>query len=187
MIDFENITPYLFILYLVISSNFLAPTFNCRVQELLNTSMFMKHILGFLTLVFFVVIAGISETMSFIHLMSMSIGLYLWFIVSTRVHLHTFIVLITLLGIVYMIDLYQKKVTKPEPMRDKMIADAKKAISIFALLVTLVGFVIYLGEKKIEYRSDFSFTKFLLGNPTCRGISPNVSIVKDIEALVNTR
>ena len=184
MLEIENTTPYLFVLYLVISSNFLAPTFNCRVQELFNTSMFMKHALGFLTLVFFVVIASISETMSFLNLMLVSIGLYVWFILSTRVHLHTFILLITLLGIVYVIDLYQKKITKPEPTRDKMLEDVKKVLSILALVVTLVGVVIYLGEKKIEYKSHFSLSKFFLGNPKCRGLSPNVTIGEDLEALV---
>jgi len=185
MVDLENTTPYLFVLYLVISSNFLAPTFNCRVQQLFNTSMFMKHILGFLTLVFFVVIAGVTEALSFTNLMLMSAGLYAWFIVSTRVHLHTWLLLITLLGIIYILDLYQKKTTTPDAKRDAMISNAKKLLSLLALIVTLVGFVIYLGEKRIEYGAEFNIMKFILGNPECKGISPNTSIVEDIEALVD--
>jgi uncharacterized membrane protein len=45
----------LFALYMIISVNFLSPTFPCDLQKLLNSSILLRHIAAFLTLYFFVV------------------------------------------------------------------------------------------------------------------------------------
>ena len=34
----------LFILYMIISANFLAQTFSCSLQKVLNNNMYVKHI-----------------------------------------------------------------------------------------------------------------------------------------------
>ena len=183
MIAFENTTSFLFILYLVISSNFLAQTFNCRVQQLFMSSMLVKHILGFMTLVFFVIIASVSDSISFINTFLISLGVYMWFIASTRLHLTTWLLLITTLGVIYILDMYQKKTDTVDPKKDEEIQYAKKILSVFALLVTIIGILLYAGEKRIEYGSDFKLLTFILGKPICRGDSPTPTMIENIQGL----
>jgi len=42
-------------------------------------------------------------------------------------------------------------------------------------MVLIIGFIIYLGEKKIEYKNNFKYITFLFGNPKCKGYSPNTN------------
>jgi len=183
MIAFENTTSFLFILYLVISSNFLAQTFNCRVQQLFNSSMVVKHILGFMTLVFFVIVASVSDSISFINTFLISIGVYAWFIASTRLHLTSWLLLITILGVIYILDMYQKKTDVPDPKKDEEIQYTKKILSVSALLITIIGILLYAGEKRIEYGSEFDLLTFIVGKPICRGESPKPTIIQNIQGL----
>ena len=45
-----------FVLYLVLAGQFLDPLFPCHSKRLLENSMLLRHVLGYLTLLFFVVI-----------------------------------------------------------------------------------------------------------------------------------
>lgn len=44
----------IFILLLIISANYLADLFPCRLRELLENNIYVKHLFGYLTLLFFV-------------------------------------------------------------------------------------------------------------------------------------
>ena len=48
-----NTSPFI-ILCLLISGNYLGELFPCRVQQLFSKNMFVKHVLGLLSLMFFV-------------------------------------------------------------------------------------------------------------------------------------
>ena len=58
-VSFKNLV----ILYLIISANFLPQTFSCTLQKMLNEHMYIKHIAGWLTLLFFVLLSS-SKTPS---------------------------------------------------------------------------------------------------------------------------
>ena len=51
--------------------------------------------------------------------------------------------------------------------------------------ITAFGFIIYLGEKKLEYGEEFSFMNFIIGNPICKGYTPPYSIKNNVKALVS--
>jgi hypothetical protein len=52
----------IFIFILIVSANFLAEIFPCRLQHLLRSNMLVKHIFGLFTMIFFVVLSsGIKE------------------------------------------------------------------------------------------------------------------------------
>ena len=50
-----------------------------------------------------------------------------------------------------------------------------------SILLTLFGFFVYLGEKKIEYKKNFSYITFIFGAPTCRGITKNKNTVNSLK------
>ena len=166
----------LFVLYLVISGNFLAPLFSCRLRQFIEESMIVRNILGFLTLTFFVVIATKSSPMTYANVLSYSAIFYIWFLMSTRMNMKFWMIFILLIGSVYLIRLYQSELTSDTPTPEEMerFNIAKKILTILAGIVTAVGFLIYFGEKRIEYGELFQFDKFLLGTPSCKGESPNV-------------
>lgn len=164
-----------FVLYLIISSNFLAQLFPCRLQYALNNSMFAKHVVGYMTLLFFVVLSS-GEKYSTSEALYYSFLIYTLFLISTRMTFSYFKVFITLLGVLYIIHLYEK-----ELVGNKKLNIFRSILQVFVLVLLLLGFMFYYIEKRVEYRNNFSFSTFLLGKPTCRNKSPTVSGMEVVE------
>lgn len=158
-----------FVLYLIISSNFLAELFPCKLQKLLNNSMVAKHFIGFMTLLFFVVLASGDEHGATEALTS-SIIIYLLFMVSTRMSFMYFGIFMFLSAVLYILHLYQK-----ENQHNQQIMTAQKIIQYIMVAILVVGFIFYMVEKKREYKNKFSMMVFLVGKPVCRGKSPETT------------
>lgn len=171
--DILQNSPSLFILYLVISSNFLAPTFSCQVQRFIQNSMLMRHFLGFLTMTFFVVLTNQKNPIPLSQMFGVSALFYTWFVFTTRMSLVFWIFIILLFAAVYILSLYEKDETDEKKLED--MKKAKMGLVITGAIVTLIGVLFYYGEKRIEYGEDFQFLKFIIGTPECRGESPTVS------------
>lgn len=154
------------VFYLIISSNFLAQLFSCQLQYLLHHSMWLKHFLGFMTLLFFVVLASNGETNKATNVIVDAFILYIIFVWSTRMSLDYFIVFILLLSILYILNLYHNR-------DNKYVYVAKKVIEITALILLIVGSLFYYFEKKQEYKKKFSLLKFILGKPQCKSSFKN--------------
>ncbi len=166
----------LFILYLVISSNFLPNLFGCKVQQAFQHNILLKHFLGFLTLYFFVTLADTSDTLpsNLGHRFGIALIIYLFFIISSRVNFRFWIPSIISLGAIYIIELFkQDEKKKDEAQRDKhRIEQFLKAQQIFvgiSSLLMLIGFIVYVGEKKSEYGTHFHWGTFFFGKTSCKG------------------
>lgn len=168
----------IFILYLIISGNFLAQLFPCRLQHLLNTSMLAKNVLGFLTLLFFVVIAG-NQQYSFREIWIYTIVIYLLFMASTRMSQIPFYLFMLICGTLYVIQLYEvnnKMERKKETL--EQIKKAKLWLTVVAIIVLITGVIMYIIEKQFEYNKNFKYAVFLMGKPVCKHSSPRISIKK---------
>lgn len=159
-----------FILYLVLAGSFLQPLFPCHSTRLIGNSMIIRHLLGFLTLIFFVVVTDteIDDYLPLGTILAVSTVIYIWFLLSSRMSANWWIGLVFLLATLYMVDLYESRATsKLSPTVELWLDRAKKALIGGGLLTTLIGFLIYVGEKKLEFRSDFDYLTFFLGKEEC--------------------
>ena len=174
-----------FVLYLVISSNFLAPLFSCRLRQFIEGSMLVRHVLGFLTMTFFVVIASKSAPLTFAEVMGLSGFFYTWFVLTTRMRIEFWFAVITLVGAIYLIHLYQSDLTSDTPDEEKSntLNIVKQVLAASAGIITLIGFVSYLGEKKIEYKEKFHLETLLLGAPSCREKTPKVGFFDSLRGV----
>ena len=173
----------IFILIMIISANFLAEIFPCRFQELLNSNNYIKHIFGYLTLVFFVSLNIQNLNTNLSQLFTKSLYLYIGFLLLSKTNKHIFMTILILLALLYIIhlkktiELQNNKNNKQSPILQNLESYSliiKK--SIFTLLI--IGFILYLGEKKYEYKKQFNYLTFLFGKPNCKGSSPNIDPIK---------
>lgn len=164
----NNSGKLLFVLYLMISSNYLGNLFGCRIQNELNRNMLLKHILGFLTLYFFVSIVDPAKYSPQFKL-AVSAAIYFAFMMSTKMNVKSFYILISLIGSVYV--LYIIKDTFNEKWH-KYIDYLQFVLMIAAIITLIVGFIYYMGEKKMEYKDEYAFSKFLVGAPSCKLETP---------------
>jgi hypothetical protein len=158
----------IFILYLIISGNFMASLFGCRTQELLANNMFMKHILGFMTMFFFIVLVDSNSAWSNNPKTQLLFTLifYAVFLITTRMDYKWWIAFILLLSTIYILQIYKEHKDTTEDEKEKYELYQKYLIYITGFII-FAGFIIYYGRKKKEYGSSFDHLKFLLGKPQC--------------------
>jgi hypothetical protein len=77
------------------------------------------------------------------------------------------------LAVLYLFNLYKKEA--PETVLP-WIDTVDNMLYILFAVSTLVGFLVYMGEKKIEYKKRFRYLTFLFGKPSCRGFSPKTKM-----------
>jgi hypothetical protein len=63
----------------------------------------------------------------------------------------------------------------------------KNILIIITLILIFIGFFVYLGQKKYEYKNKFSYTVFLFGVTKCKNtIDNDLSIKKSLQYLFTT-
>ena len=164
-IDMKN----LLILYLIISSNFLAQTFGCKTRYIATKNMYVKHILGFFTLLYFVNSVNTYKTTDeflFFKNFFKTIMLYVVFILTTRMDNKVFVILMGLLMINFILSQYVNTLdTKHFAAKLQTYDTISKVISKLAIVFLVIGVILYLNEKHIK--GKFSFSRFLIGKTTC--------------------
>ena len=69
----------IFIFILIVSANFLAEVFPCRIQHLLRNNMLVKHMFGLFTMIFFVVLSSNVSDKNIFKIAKTSFLLYILF------------------------------------------------------------------------------------------------------------
>ena len=144
----------IFILILIVSANFIGSLFPCRIQEVLRENVIMKHILGFFTMIFFVMISAPIVQKNIFDTIKDSFLMYVFFIMLTKTAKYIFIGCFVLLCITYLLVLYDKQIDESEDHPNKK-RNQNRNQYILSLLytiiitLTIIGVIIYMGEKKI--------------------------------------
>ena len=96
----------IFVFVLILSGNYLGELFPCKVQMIFNNNMYVKHTLGFLTLLFFVAltIPEVKEQDNFIGFTTL---IYLWFILMAKCYYTIWFVVFGLVGVLYVLQMYK--------------------------------------------------------------------------------
>ena len=184
----------IFVFILIISANFLAEIFPCGLQYVLRNNMIIKHTFGLFTMIFFVVLSHKNKNKNIYDIIKNSLGLYLFFIILSRCEIHIFFIVLIFLGITYIInilkhDIMNQKINKKgdkkrqdENNKKLMIYNNMTFILyILIILSTFLGLLIYMGEKKIEYKKKFNYFTFFIGKHKCIEESPNVNYMKFLQ------
>jgi hypothetical protein len=163
----------MFIMYLIISANFLVSLFPCQVQYQFRHNMLIKHLFGFLTVFFFISLADNSNYISEnpTERLAFAALIYLWFLLTSKMSLTFWSLLVFVVGVIYIIQIYKEfemsRLNRDESRIEKF-AQLQNALGIVAVITTVLGFVSYMGEKRFEYGERFSFGSFISGLPTCK-------------------
>tara|TARA_R110002020_G_scaffold36891_5_gene110869 strand:+ start:3039 stop:3659 length:621 start_codon:yes stop_codon:yes gene_type:complete len=188
MFNLAEFTPNLvaiFVFVLIVSGNFLAELFPCQVQRIFSNNMIVKHLFGFMTLLFFVVLT-IPEIKDQKNMIGYTSIVYLWFIMMAKCYYTLWFVVFGLVGLIYLLQMYERHMnkntdgetnnetedeTENKEINEKklMIEKGKRVLTISVVGSTILGFLMYMGAKKMEYKKSFNYFTFLFGKPRCRG------------------
>jgi uncharacterized membrane protein len=185
----EKIPIYsVFLLVLIISGSFIVELFPCRLQRLFTENIYLKHLCAYFTLVFFLVITSPIKSKKYIFVKS--IFVYIFFVLITKVHQNFFLIILFLLAISYTLALQKKDIelNHKENINEEEITKNNKIVDnvifviyIIVFILTIIGILIYIGEKKIEFKEKFSYSYFLFGIPKCSNKPIKVSMKKSLK------
>ena len=165
----------LFLFYFIISGNYLGELLSCKMTEVLTNNMNFKHLVGFISL-FLTLSLTVDTTTSLLNLFILSIILYIWFILTTKTTKFITMILISLLVIAFIIHIYKERVEyniqkniKKQHNKNilKQINQFDTIIIIIFILLTIIGVIIYIGEKKLDFPKQFNWIEFFIGRPLC--------------------
>ena len=191
----------IFIFILIISANFLAEIFPCRLQNVLRSNMIIKHIFGFFTLVFFVGLSSSDENKNLYITIKDAFLLYILFILISKCNISLFYIIMIFLGITYIINILKdeenEKIKKDnndkldEKEINNRLREHNNKINIYnnityilyilIIVLIIIGVLIYMGEKKIEYKNNFKYFTFFMGKPSCIGKSPDTNFINSLK------
>lgn len=145
---------YLVLLYLLISGNYLNHLLGCKIHAILENTLWLKHLLGFMTTYFLIILAippldyGHRETVGF------AAVIYVWFYLTTRMNATFWVPMITVATLVYFVYMYvgQRGIKDAFASRAKQVQ--RLAIAVAAVL-TIVGVVVHYGERKVTEGTRF--------------------------------
>lgn len=162
----------LFLLYLLISANFVGELFSCQLQRIFRQNNWAKHMLGLATLFLVInVVAGNAIPWSKGLLFGVTVAMYLLFVLSNRTTAHTQLFILVALAIIYALEMVrdeQANIIRHDPNEEtKEVAVQKRervliasyTLSALILLAILIGHVVYVGRQKMQVGADFSYTK----------------------------
>ena len=186
---------YLALVYLVISGNYLGNLFGCRVQQLFREEMWLKHLLGFFTAYFLIVLSTPPENYDSLQTIGLSAVIYGWFFLTTKMHVKLWIPMILAALAAYALHVYKKqaltaaedKDPKQHKERLELVEKGQQVAILFAVIVTVLGVIAYYGEKRLEYGAEFDAWTFWTGVPECRFATPPVSISTSLLAAFGVR
>jgi hypothetical protein len=136
---------------------------------------------------FFVVLANTKSPLPFSKIIGLSLGLYAWFVVSTRLRFDMWMLLVAILGTMYVLKVYKENAdTKLEDSTKELIERVERILFFVAIGITGLGAVAYYGEKKIEYAGSFRLSKFFFGQTKCKGATPPIGFFEALKGAVRT-
>jgi hypothetical protein len=132
--------------------------------------MALKHLYGFMTLYFFVVLTSDDETITSKNRLYVTLVLYAVFALTTKTSfVFTLIIMAAIYGL-YANSISQKEYKKKKDQESYDRLEKINTILQYIFMIALVlGVILYYGEKRLEYGGkNWSWYTYLFGRPQCK-------------------
>ena len=164
----SNLSIFIFI----IAANFATDIYSCTLRHIFSEYMFIKHILGFFIMLFFVGLVQDNKSNIQTKILE-SLILYFWFIFIMRAPTIITIITIFIICTIYLINLYiqdiENKLTENKEINEENSKDIEfyknltNILFIISFLFSIIGTIIYIIILKNNYGKKFNIYLFLLG------------------------
>jgi hypothetical protein len=176
---------FLFLAYSVVTGGYITKILSCQLQHALVYNQYLKHVVGFLLIFVFIMLEGgwdfdeqenlkapinWSNGNSF-HSLIYSVGLYLLFVLSSKMQLIPNIMFLSTLLILYIIHTQRKYWSnrqRIEKSLEETIQIIEKTLIGGSGILFFYGIYDYIRYQRKQYGSAFRWTIFFLGKPNCR-------------------
>lgn len=163
------------LLFLTIVANYSVDLLSCDLKDAAANQMWIKHLLTYLLLLFFIVAidkrayeAAAQKQWMFPKLFLTTFVVYLMFLVITKMQA-VYALTILVLSCAYMLVDIEKtgKEQKNEPEVVERLRRVQIGLIVAIALIAVIGFVGYFMKQRRDYAGEFSYTKFIFGTRAC--------------------
>ena len=176
---------FLFLAYSVVTGGYITKILSCQLQHALVYNQYLKHIVGFLLIFVFIMLEGgwdfdeqenLKAPVNWsngncFHSLVYSIGLYVLFVLSSKMQLIPNIMFLSTLLILYIIHT-QRKYWSNRQRIEKSLEETIKTIEKTLIggygILFFYGLYDYFRYQRKQYGSAFRWSIFLLGKANCR-------------------
>ena len=162
--------------YIIIASNYCTNLFSKGLKEAIENNRMLQHLILLILIMSLIIISGNSNTVQVtkneqFNIVIMSLLIYVWFILTTKLNIAWNIGIIILLAIYFLYESKQKS-DNNQTLNDKLVPENVKLelyktyveqqqyvmMTIFG--ITLIGTFLYSNEQSVQYGGGFSYSKF---------------------------
>lgn len=175
----DELSGYIFILYLIIAGNYTNNLFSCKIQYFFENNILIKHILGFMTLYFFTVLSKDNHKNP-TYTLAISVFIYALFLLSSKTNIIHLSITLFIIFTIYVLKSYKDYYNYRIESGNELQKYEKKFLNMYDTIIyilvaiviinMILGSLIYLGNKKMEYKiikKQWSWYKYILGNVEC--------------------
>lgn len=165
------------LLFLTISSNYSDKLLSCEMQETYTNNVWIKHLLTYLLLVFFIVAIdkkayedAARKQWMLPRILLISFVVYLMFLVVTKMQAMYALSILFLIVVYMLLDIEKAgKQDKAEENHDTIIRlqMIQNGIIKAIIFIAAYGFITYFLKQRREHAEDFKYSTFLVGTRTC--------------------
>lgn len=166
MID-EYIKSILLVI-LSLSGNFFAEILGCQTQKLLQTNMYIKHILQFIS-IYITTHLYVSKTIHPLTKLKNTAFFYMLFMMFTKMNLFFTGIVFTMILCMFIIHNYIVYYKEQKQDYDNL-AKMNEILTRIVVGTLCLGFLLYFFDKKNEYSGSWDTYKYLFGTAKCKGI-----------------
>lgn len=159
----------IFLLVLAIIGGYIANTLGCKTQRLMETNMVVKHIVTIMVLYFAMDLSSQfqEKKISPFENFKLSLIIYSFFLLFTKMSLQFTIFTFILLGMAYFLSSYIKYLDNNDSEFTKLLTNAVEILYILIIIIVLVGFSLYYIKQRKDHDKNFSHIKYLFGVLNC--------------------
>jgi hypothetical protein len=165
-----NILHSLLLFYLLIASNLCVNIFSKQIRQFINENRYAQHFLGWTILLVIIILTDNTNNISISILYSLIA--YYWILCTTKLDLqwNMIILILLVMGFFYERNCFLKEQSLS---KDNILSNDEKTdilkkqfknkikIIIVILIVTVIGTILYLDKKIVQYGGSFDIDKFI--------------------------
>jgi len=160
----------LLVTFLVLAATLLQPLIPCHSARYIRDSLVLRHGLGILVVLFFFANLPSVSSLDDSRLLALTATTYGGFLIMSRLSAAWWVALVILLAVMYLVhvfavrnvDVIEKWVKEGWP-----VDWVQPVLQGAAALVTVIGFLVYVGEKKLKMGQSFNYSDLLFGADGC--------------------
>ena len=165
----------IFALILIIGAGFLPELFPCKLQKILKENVLLKHLIAFMTLTFFVTMVEPNTKANIKTVILKSFLAYFIFVILIKTDYRFFIVILIILFLLYLLVLKKYEIidsikNEKDPIvkvelekEHDMIILINNIIFVCIIIIIIIGYLVYMGEKKYYFKDKFNYFTFISG------------------------